>query len=156
MSDLAIPISKAIGQATLRIRVKGVRIATLRIKFGVWLLGIAARIIGTQVEITMGGDDFDELPPAGTRSYDLIGGMEVPRQLSIRHGSPLYVSNFYDVGQKIDVYLDGVKQDTVVSYDADAGYVRVNRTNEKGEFFVAGDEIATEIKRGRVELRPKS
>lgn len=155
MSDLAIPISKAIGQATLRIRVKGVRIATLRIKFGGWLLGMAARIIGTQVEITMGGDDFDELPPAGTRSYDLIGGVEVPRQASVRRESPLFVPNVFLFGQKIDVFLDGVKQEQVISYDADAGYIRVNRLGSDGKPFIAGDEIATEIRRGKVELRPK-
>lgn len=143
------------GNITLHIRIKGVRIAALRIKAGTLLLKLAAFVIGTQIEIDMGGE-FDELPPAGIRSYETIGDVEVPRQLSVRHGSPLYVSNFYEIGQKIDVFLDGVKQEEIISYDADAGYVRVNKLDDKGHAFVAGDEIATEIRRGRIELRLKA
>ena len=155
MSDLAIPMSKALGEVTLRIRIRGIRILSLRIKLGTLLLKFAAFVIGTRIEIDMGGE-FDELPPAGTRSYELIGAIEVPRQLSVRHGSPLYIRNFYDVGQVIDVFLDGEKQEQVISYDADAGYVRVNRLNQDGRPFVTGDEVATEIRRGRVELRERT
>ena len=155
MSDLAIPMSKALGEVTLRIRIRGIRILSLRIKLGTLLLKFAAFVIGTRIEIDMGGE-FDELPPAGTRSYELIGAIEVPRQLSVRPGSPLYISNFYDVGQVIDVFLDGEKQEQVISYDADAGYVRVNRLNQDGRPFVTGDEVATEIRRGRVELRERT
>ena len=154
MSELAIPMRKVLGNVTLHIQIKGLRTLKLRVRIGTLLLKLAAFVIGMHIEIHMGGE-FDELPPAGMRSWDLIDGIEVPRQLSVRPGSPLYVSNFYQYGEKIDVYLDGVKQDQVVSYDADAGYVRVNRLGEDGDPFVTGDEVATEIKRGRVELRAK-
>jgi hypothetical protein len=154
VTALTIPMSDAIGKVTLHIRITGARLATLRIKLGTLLLRFAARVIGTKIEINM-GSDFDELPPAGRRTYEMIGGIEVPRQLSVREGSPLFFGDFYAVGQKIDIWLDGVKQDHVISYDADAGYVRVNRLNAEGNFFVAGDEVATEIKRGRVELRER-
>jgi hypothetical protein len=155
VSELAIPMSKAIGSVTLHVRITGVRIAALRIKAGTLLLKFAAFVMGTQIEIHMGGD-FDELPPQGRRSYDFIEGREIPRQLSVRAGSPLYVSNFFDFGQKIDVFLDGEKQKQVVSYDADAGYVRVNKLNADGKPFIVGDEVETEIRRGRVELRPRA
>jgi hypothetical protein len=54
------------------------------------------------------------------------------------------------------VFLDGEKQKQVVSYDADAGYVRVNKLNADGKPFIVGDEVETEIRRGRVELRPRA
>jgi hypothetical protein len=155
MMELAIPMSNAVGKVTLRIRVKGVRIASLRIKAGTLLLRLAAWVIGTQLEINMGGE-FDELPPLhGRRTYEMIAGVEVPRQLSIREGSPLFVSNFHEYGQRFDIYLDGIKQNQVVSYDIDGGFVRLNRLDEKGIPFVADDEIATEVRRGFVEIRPR-
>lgn len=154
MTELAIPMSKAVGNVTLRIRIKGVRIATLRIKLAGLILRLAALVAGTKIEIDMGGE-FDELPPPSRcRSYMMVGGLEIPRQASVREGSPLYVGDVHDWGRKVDIYLDGVKQQQVVSFDADAGFVRVNRLNEDGEPFISGDEIATEVKRGRVEIRP--
>jgi hypothetical protein len=154
VNALAVPMSKAIGQVTLHVRVKGVRIATLRIKLGTLLLKLAARIIGTQIEINMGGE-FDELPPPEPRRYMMVGDLEVPRQASVREGSPLHVSNVFDWGSKVDVLLDGTRQDSVVSFDIDAGFVRVCRLDATGKMFVADDEIATEVRRGRVELRPR-
>lgn len=156
MAELAIPMSDVMSKVTLRIHIKGVRIANLRIKAGALLLRLAALVMGTQVEIDLGGE-FDELPPPGERrSYTMVGDIEVPLQASVREGSPLFVSNVHDWGQKVDVFLDGVRQDQVISYDAENDWIRVNRLNDKGEPYVAGDEIATEVKRGRIELRPRA
>lgn len=153
MSELAIPMSDVMGKVTLRINIKGVRIATLRIKLGSLLLRLAALVIGTKVEIDMGGE-FDELPPlAKFRSYMMVGDMEIPRQSSVREDSPLYVSTVFEWGPKVDIFVNGEKQSDVISYDVDGGYVRVNRLGKDGRPFIVGDEIATEIKRGDIEIR---
>jgi hypothetical protein len=154
MAELAIPMSKAVGNLTLRIRIKGARIATLRIKLAGLVLRFAAFVAGTKIEIEMGGD-FDEFTPTH-RSYMMVGDLEVPRQASVLESSPLYVSNVHEWGQKVDVFLDGVRQDRVVSFDVDGGWIRVHKLGPDGEPFIQNDEIASEIRRGRIELLPRA
>lgn len=88
------------------------------------------------------------------RSYMTVGDLVIPRQASARKDSPFYVADVVETwGRKVDIFVDGVKQNEVVSFDVDAGWVRTNKIGEDGKPFIEGDELATEIKHGEVEIK---
>ncbi len=57
-------------------------------------------------------------------------------------------------GLTVDVFLDGVMQDKVVTADTRQGYIVQALTDEDGRFFMTGDgEVATRMIFGRVMLK---
>lgn len=120
-----ISMPETMRKVTLQVRVVGVRRTRARMWIGTQLLRVAAWIIGCGIEIGAGDS------PA---TFDEDG---VPSRLSVDDKIfPRYVT-------RLDIFLDGVEQDRVTSYD-----------KEKGELTAwVGDVLAT--KRGRVEVRLK-
>lgn len=119
-----------------------------------WLIAQLVRMAGLISPVTIEVitiDDLDQVEPR-TRSWQMIGGNPVPRQLAFNPGSPLYRGDWATYAQGIDIYLDGEKQVEVLSYDCDEGFVRKNRLVD-GEPVVKGGEIETVVLRGKVELR---
>lgn len=53
-------------------------------------------------------------------------------------------------GRKVEVFLDGIRQDSVVSADEEAGVVVRYARKDNGDFFVDGGSLRVETKRGRV------
>jgi hypothetical protein len=159
MNALTVNIGEVTHNLTMKVR--GQKRFAARSWLACQLIRLAAFVIGTKLSIELlSGDDFDEqeLPTAfdGSpyRRYVKVGDYVVPSAASVREG-PLYESSFTEWGPHVDVLLDGVKQNEVVSFDMDSGWIRRNRKNAEGSAYIAGDEIATEVLRGTVELRPR-
>ena len=152
---MEINATEMTSRIVLDVRIVGLKIARLRLWLGAQIMKLAGLVAGCKIQIEF-SQEFDELPPLPrTRSWILVGGVEVPRQASVRGGSPLYVHP-EPWGRMVDFYLDGVRQEKVVSYDLDAGYIRVMKKGADGQPFIAGDEIATEILRGTIEVKAKA
>jgi hypothetical protein len=150
-----INASEALQRVTLDIRIVGLKVARFRLWLAALIIRLAGVISGTEIRVEQ-GRDFDELPPLPrNRSYMMVGGIEVPRQASCRGDSPLFVSNALDWAPKLDFLVDGLVQNEVISYDVDAGYMRVQKHGPDGQPFIVGDEIATEVIRGKIEIRPR-
>lgn len=146
---------------TLTLKVRGIRSLAVRTWVCTKLLRIAAWVLGTRISIEMvGGDDFDEQdsPPAFDsaphRRYLKVGEYVVPTAASVHEG-PLYDSSAHEWGPHVEVLLNGEAQSEVVSFDTEGGWLRRYRRDSEGILFLAGDEVATEVLRGKVELRPR-
>jgi hypothetical protein len=157
----ALSVNVAEVTQTLTLKVRGQKTLAVRMWLCTLLLRMAGAALGTKLSVDLSsGDDFDErdLPPAfdgeAFRRYIKVGEYTVPTACSVREGSPLYESSFHTWGRHVDVWLDGVKQDRVVSFDMDHGWLRRFKTDAEGEAQIEGDEFATEILRGEIELRP--
>lgn len=76
--------------------------------------------------------------------------MQLPRKLDARDDAAQpFLSN-----GTIAVFLDGIEQQRVQSYDMDAGEIVRCMKNEKGEVFtIDGEIIATETVKGEVTVR---
>jgi|GEM_PF-5867270 len=147
---VAVPIGKLVSRLTLEIRITGARAFAWRLWLATLIVRLDALVAGTQVYVAVGPRPaFDEQRRTGYRRYLTVGKWIVPSAHSI------YLDGFPDWGPHVDIFLDGVRQDQVVSFDVDAGCVRVHRL-VGGRVVVEGDEIATEIRRGKVELRERA
>jgi hypothetical protein len=79
-----------------------------------------------------------------------IGGvMELPRKLDARDEE---AKPFLSQGT-IAVFLDGVEQRDVESYDMDAGEIVCLMRDEKGQIVYKGADFTTETLKGAVTVR---
>jgi hypothetical protein len=56
MDDVAVPIGSVVSKMTLNIRITGVRRYVFRVWLAARLMGLAARIAGTQIEMWIGDE----------------------------------------------------------------------------------------------------
>ena len=61
------------------------------------------------------------------------------------------------IGERLVIYLDGEEQESVISYDAEAGYVVRYHVDGQGNYALSDDrdEIVRETCHGHVEVRFK-
>ena len=71
-----------------------------------------------------------------------------PRRLSI--DEPGYEP---ELGQNIEIWLDGCEQRKVIAYDCDAGTVHRYKVSGFGEIVVEAGDAATETVSGDVQVR---
>jgi hypothetical protein len=154
-SVVKVRAGEVLDRISIDVRIVGLKVARFRLWLAAQVMKLAGWVAGCEARVEQ-GRVFDELPPLPRyRSYMLVGGLEVPRQASVDARSPFYVSNAHEWATKMDFLLDGQVQERIVSYDIDAGYMRVHRLGPDGEPFVAGDEVATEVLHGNIEIRPR-
>ena len=96
--------------------------------------------------------EVDGLPER--RNWRLVGDVEVPENASCRQSSPWYIADI-EFAQHVDFFLDDELLAEIVSYDLVEGFVRFNSKTPDGKLRMDGDEIATEVRRGRLEVRPR-
>lgn len=146
--------SAAMSRIFLDIKSSDFVIYKARLWLAAQFLKLVARLAGSNPIVVTYSTDFDAIPRLlHRRTYMMVGNIELPRQCSVRPDSPIYVSTFTDWGPKVDFYLNGIRQDQVVSYDMDIGLMRVLKPGPDGLAFMEWDEIATEIKHGEIEVR---
>lgn len=75
---------------------------------------------------------------------------DIPRQLSIElmQDDP----DLYTVGSRVQVWLNGVKQDACIRYDMDKGEIERYAKNEDGTIKHTAESYTTEVVRGKVEV----
>jgi len=118
--------------------------------FRMWLAMRLLKLVGFVCPLSIAIDTgSDELRLPEHRTYREQNGVVIPNQWSIddrRLG--------LDVALRLDIYLDGVKQDQVVAYDADAGLLRRNVLDDEGnpQLNAARDAVLRETVRGKVEI----
>jgi hypothetical protein len=126
MTNIAsITMPELMRNITLHIRVTGQRVTAIRFWLGTRLLRLAAWVIGCGIEI-------DTESPI---TFDAYG---VPSRYGVGDAH-LDAS----AAQRLIVYLDGVEQDKVVSYNIDRGEI------------IAWVDLIQVMKRGAVEARMK-
>lgn len=79
----------------------------------------------------------------------------IPAVLSINEGEPGYRPDWQYIGHDLDIFVDGVEQTSVVSYDCNAGTVTRHKRDANDRYIVEGDEIALEAITGTVEVLRK-
>jgi hypothetical protein len=60
-----------------------------------------------------------------------------------------------ELGQSIEIWLDGYKQDRVLAYDCQAGTIERMKVEGFGDPIIDGDQFVTETVSGRVLVRWK-
>lgn len=116
--------------------------------FRMWLTIQLLKLVGYICPLTLAIDtSSDELQLPKYRTYQQQDGVLIPNQWSIEEG-------VFDPISRIDLYLDGVKQDQVVAYDVDAGAVRRNVLDADGgsQLNATRDAVLRETVRGKVEI----
>jgi hypothetical protein len=136
-SFVQVDMREAMATATMEVRLIGSRGYRLRTAVGLWLLRLAALVIGMGVEVGF-------LPEKRhVRMSRVADGL--PRRLSSddrdfkRHG-------------EVEVRLDGELQADAVAYDADAGTVTRYRKGVDGRFIINGGEIMRETLEGALRV----
>jgi hypothetical protein len=83
---------------------------------------------------------------------------ELPDVFSIQPGDPGYRADWPTFAARINVFVDGVKQEKVVSYDAPAGVVIKRKLDRAGGYVLAdgGAHLANEEVRGVVTLEERT
>lgn len=59
----------------------------------------------------------------------------------------------WDVASRVEILLNGIPRDRVISFDVEARTLTRCATDEKGNFIVEGDEIKRETLHGDVAVR---
>lgn len=59
--ELVVPMSDAMRQLTVTVRVSGQRVAMVRLKAGTWLIRLAAVVMGCNVELYTDGEGAQAL-----------------------------------------------------------------------------------------------
>lgn len=121
-------MAQVMKDTTINVRVTGMPALRVRRWLGTQLLKLAGAVIGCIMDVTFGPRPVTYDKDGTPRRY----GVDVPEY-------------DHELAQRLVVFLDGVEQDKVVSYDVDAGVVeRFSPTFEH------------ENVRGEVEVRWKS
>lgn len=137
---------------TIQVRISGLGAARVRLWLAAQVLKLEGLIGGTRMDVSVGPPpEFDDVSPEHRR-YFLVGEIEVAAAASVDEKSPLFAPNIFEWAPLIDILLDGALQDRVVAYDVDRGFVRVYPSDDVRSF---GDRVATEVRRGRVEIVAK-
>jgi hypothetical protein len=76
----------------------------------------------------------------------------IPDRISAEKDDPGYEPFRRLLNQRVRVKLDGVEQKQVLTADRAEGWIKRTMVDEDGGLVVDGDEIKTEIVRGKVEL----
>lgn len=146
---------------TLTLRVTGIQSLRIRTWLSGQIMKLAAWVLGTKLSLEfVDSEDFDDkdLPPAFDgepyRNFVKVGEYAVPTACSINAKSPLHHPSVSQWGAHVAVLLDGVVQNKVISFDSESGWVRRYLTRG-GDLYIAGDDVANEVVRGKVELVAK-
>ena len=157
---MATAATSNVGEVTHTLTMKVTGIQSLRIR--TWLSGqivkLAAWVLGTKMSLEFAdSEDFDDKdsPQAFDggpyRNFTKVGEYAVPTACSVNAKSPLYHHSVSQWGAHVNVLLDGVEQDKVISFDSENGWMRRYLT-KNGDLYLAGDEVASEVVRGKVDL----
>lgn len=78
----------------------------------------------------------------------------IPRALSITEGDEHWRPDCFVIGRTLEISLDGVKQEKVISYDMDAGEVKRIAVDEQGQIKIDREleEVITETVQGEVTV----
>lgn len=79
----------------------------------------------------------------------------IPAVLSIEEGEPGYRPDWQDFAFDLNIFVDGVEQRNVVSYDCNAGLLKRLQVSESGRFIVEGNQVLLETISGTVEVLRK-
>ncbi|WP_242183227.1 hypothetical protein [Sphingomonas sp. CARO-RG-8B-R24-01] len=79
----------------------------------------------------------------------------IPAVLSIEEGEPGFRPDWQDIAFDLNIFVDGVEQRNVVSYDCNAGLVKRFLISASGRFIVEGDQVVLETIHGTVEVLRK-
>lgn len=75
-------------------------------------------------------------------------------RLSVRKDDPGYPAwSRIDQKAEVRVYLDGIQVEECITADEEAGYVLCNKLKNGKPFITKTQEVATEKRHGRVEIR---
>lgn len=131
-------------QITMRIEMP--RLFGIRMWITLRLLRLVAYICPLSITIDTGGDELS-LPEH--RTYQEQNSVVIPNQMAI--GDAHYDA---DLARRIDVFLNGEKQNAVVAYDVDAGAIRRNVLDSDGkpQLNATRDAVLRETVRGKVEI----
>lgn len=128
------------------LRLEMPRLFGFRLWLSMRLLRLVAYICPLSIGVDMGSDEL-RLPTR--RTYQRKNGVVIPNQMAVgdEHFDP-------ELARSLDIYLDGVKQEGVVAYDADAGAIRRNVLNAEGrpQLNATRDEVLRETVYGKVTV----
>lgn len=130
----------------IALRLEMPRLFGFRMWLAIWLLRLVAYICPLTIAVDTSSD---ELPLPGHRTFQVQKGVEIPNQMALgERGFD------HDLAMRLDIYLDGVKQDQVVAYDVDAGAIRRNVLGADGrpQLNATRDAVLRETVRGKVEI----
>lgn len=126
MAEIALPMSQAVGAATLSIRVTAVRRAAVRLWLGAHLMRFAAWVSGCGVEIEVRNDVAGSMVARGG----------VPARWSVND------SDFDPrIGRHLRVSVDDVEIRDVVSYDIPRGFVVRYARTTNGRYRTTAETV---------------